>query len=77
MLRITCMCEELRSSAVETRKHLRLISQRNRLVQNGRFLLCFALITPLSQFRGGFKGEWKILSVLNLEYFHQIAGFNE
>ena len=38
---LSWICEELRSSAVETRKHLRLISQRNRPTELGGFFVPF------------------------------------
>ena len=40
-VQIISTCEELRSSVVETRKHLRLISRRNRPNRTGRFFCAF------------------------------------
>jgi len=38
---LNLICEELRSSAVETRKHLRLISQKTALTELGGFFVPF------------------------------------
>ena len=44
LCKLALVSEELRSSAVETRKHLRLISQRNRPNRTGRFFCAFSRV---------------------------------
>jgi len=43
-IQVSSFCEESRSSVVETRKHLRLISRRNRPNRTGRFFCAFSKV---------------------------------
>ena len=69
-------CEELRSSAVETRKHLRLISQKNRPNRTGRFFCAVSkwsddISTSTSCFR---VTAFKYSSGFNFQYPIQPLG---